>query len=313
MSPNATSSVAEDREIVGTRTFAAPRELVFAAWSDAAHLAQWWGPNGFTLTTSQFEFRPGGTWEFVMHGPDGRDYKNRIVYTAIEAPSRIAYSHTSGPLFDAEATFEEREGKTTVTLRMTFANAELRNHVVEEFGAIDGLQQTLARLDEQLADTPVFELTRDFDAPRDLVWSAWTDEQHLTKWWGPAGLKMQKLTNDFRPGGLMHYGMSAPDGTVMWGRWLYREIVPPEKLVFVVSFSDETGSITRAPFAGDWPQEMLGILTLTENGHRTTVRLRSLPLRASEAERKTFHDGFASMRGGWGATLDQLASYLKEI
>ena len=311
MTANAT--VAEEREIAGSRTFDAPRELVFRAWSDAEHLAQWWGPNGFTLTTSQFDFRPGGVWEFVMHGPDGRDYKNRIVYTAIEEPSRIAYSHTSGPLFDAEATFEEHDGKTTVTLRMTFATAELRNRIAEEFGAVEGMHQTLGRLAERLAETPIFEITRDFDAPRDLVWSAWTDEKHLTQWWGPVGLKMEKLTNDFRPGGMMLYGMSAPDGQMMWGRWIYREIVPPERLAFIVSFSNERGEITRAPFAGEWPQEMLGILTLTETAGRTTARLRSLPLNASESERKTFLDGFASMRGGWGATLDQLENYLEQV
>ncbi|HYH06809.1 MAG TPA: SRPBCC family protein [Thermoanaerobaculia bacterium] len=312
MTANPTSA-AEDRLIIGSRTFDAPRELVFHAWSDAAHLARWWGPKGFTLTTSQFEFRPGGVWEFVMHGPDGRDYSNRIVYSAIDPPSRIAYSHTTGPLFDAEATFEERDGRTTVTMRMTFPTAELRHHVVEEFGAIEGLHQTLGRLADLLAETPVFELTRELDAPRDLVWAAWTDEQHLTNWWGPVGLKMQSLTNDFRPDGMMHFGMSSANGPMMWGRWIYREIVPPERLVFVSSFSDEQGGITRAPFAGDWPLEMLGIVTLTETAGRTTVRLRSLPLNASESERNTFHAGFASMRGGWGASLDQLAAYLGQV
>lgn len=310
MSPNATS-VAEDRQVIGSRTFDAPRELVFAAWSSAEHLAQWWGPNGFTLTTSQFDFRVGGVWEFVMHGPDGRNYNNRIVYTAIEAPSRIEYSHTK--LFDAVATFEEHDGKTTVTMCMTFADAETRDRVVKQNNAIEGLHQTLGRLAERLAATPVFEITRDFDAPRDLVWSAWTDEKHLTQWWGPVGLKMEKLTNDFRVGGMMHYGMSAPNGQTMWGRWIYREITPPERLAFVVSFSDEHGGMTRAPFAGEWPLEMLGILELTENSGRTTARLRSMPLNASDAERKTFHDGFTSMRGGWGATLDQLAKYLEQV
>lgn len=302
-----------DRAIVGTRTFDAPRELVFRTWSDAEHLARWWGPNGFTLTTSQFEFRPGGIWEFVMHGPDGRDYKNRIEYMEIVALSRIAYRHTTGPFFDAEAVFEERDGQTSVTLRMTFATAELRDRVAEEYGAVEGLHQTLGRLAERLEATPVFELTREFDAPRDLVWAAWTDEKHLTRWWGPVGLKMESLTNDFRVGGRMLYGMSAENGQVMWGRWIYREIVPPEKLVFVVSFSDENGGITRAPFAGDWPLEMMGILSLTENAGRTTVTLQSIPLDAGDAQRATFHAGFASMRGGWGATLDQLANYLEQV
>ena len=82
--------------IKGTREFDAPVALVFAAFTDPTHLAQWWGPNGFTTTTSHFEFRPGGVWRFVMHGPDGRDYQNRVTFDAIEANKRIAYHHGGG-------------------------------------------------------------------------------------------------------------------------------------------------------------------------------------------------------------------------
>jgi len=92
----ATNSIDLDRDprsIVGTRVFDAPRELVFAAFTDPTHLAQWWGPDGFTTTTSRFEFRKGGVWRFVMHGPDGRDYQNLITFDEIIAPERIAYRH----------------------------------------------------------------------------------------------------------------------------------------------------------------------------------------------------------------------------
>ena len=86
----------DPRVIVGVREFDAPRELVFSVWTDAKHLAQWWGPNGFTTTTSRFEFRPGGVWRFVMHGPDGRDYQNRVVFDEIVPPERIVYRHDGG-------------------------------------------------------------------------------------------------------------------------------------------------------------------------------------------------------------------------
>jgi uncharacterized protein YndB with AHSA1/START domain len=88
-----TSSLAEattDREIVTTRVFDAPREMVFDAWTDPKHIGQWWGPIGFTTTTHEMDVRPGGVWRFTMHGPDGRDYKNRIVYTEIVRPERLA-------------------------------------------------------------------------------------------------------------------------------------------------------------------------------------------------------------------------------
>ena len=86
----------DPRSIIGSRVFDAPRELVFAAFTDPKHLAQWWGPNGFTTTTHSFDFRPGGVWRFVMHGPDGRDYQNRVTYDEIVPPERIVYRHGGG-------------------------------------------------------------------------------------------------------------------------------------------------------------------------------------------------------------------------
>ena len=144
-------AVDESREIVGSRVFDAPRALVWKAWSEPQHLAAWWGPNGFTNTIEKFEFRVGGEWKFVMHGPDGTDYMNRIIYREIVEPERIAYSHISGPLFEAEATFEEEGGKTRVTMRMTFESAELRNKVIEDYGAVEGLHQTLGRMGDYVA------------------------------------------------------------------------------------------------------------------------------------------------------------------
>ena len=98
----ATSDAA--RQIAATREFDAPRDLVFSLWTDPVHIARWWGPKGFTNTIHEMDVRPGGVWRFVMHGPDGRDYENKIVYREIVRPERIAYSHVSGPLFDAVAT-----------------------------------------------------------------------------------------------------------------------------------------------------------------------------------------------------------------
>lgn len=143
-----------DREIVTTRVFDAPRELVFQAWTDPAHLARWWGPNGFTTTTSHFDFRPGGSWRFVMHGPDGRDYPNNCDYIEIVPPSRIVYDHggDDGRVhFHSTITFEEQPcGKTLVTMRAVFPTAAERDLVVREYGAIEGGKQTLARLAEFL-------------------------------------------------------------------------------------------------------------------------------------------------------------------
>jgi uncharacterized protein YndB with AHSA1/START domain len=146
------------RAIVGTREFDAPRALVFSAWTDPKHLAQWWGPFGFTTTTSSFDFRPGGHWRFVMHGPDGRDYQNRVTFEEIVPPERIVYRHGGGddvePVqFRTTVMLEDLGGRTRVTWRGEFPSAAERNRVIKEHGADKGLAETLARLGDYVAAT----------------------------------------------------------------------------------------------------------------------------------------------------------------
>ncbi|MFZ0621559.1 MAG: SRPBCC family protein [Pseudolabrys sp.] len=142
----------DPRSIIGTRVLDAPRELVFSVWTDPKHLAQWWGPNGFTTTTHTFDFRPSGVWRFVMHGPDGRDYQNRITFDEITPPERIVYRHSGGddvePVqFTQTVTFEDLgNGQTRLTWHGRFPSAEERARVIREYGADKGLLQTMARL-----------------------------------------------------------------------------------------------------------------------------------------------------------------------
>ncbi|MGA8968032.1 MAG: SRPBCC family protein [Pseudolabrys sp.] len=147
----------DPRSIIGTRLLDAPRKLVFAAWTDPKHLAQWWGPNGFTTTTHAFDFRPGGVWRFVMHGPDGRDYQNRITFDEIAPPDRIVYRHAGGddvePVqFTQTVTFEDiGNGQTRLTWHGRFPSAEERARVIKEYGADKGLVETMARLVDYVA------------------------------------------------------------------------------------------------------------------------------------------------------------------
>jgi uncharacterized protein YndB with AHSA1/START domain len=105
--------------------------------------------------------------------------------------------------------------------------------------------------------------------------------------------------------------MRAPDGQVMWAKFIYREIVAPELLVWVHSFSDEAGGVTRHPMSPTWPLKLLTTVTLEENpGGKTKLTLRRSPLEATEAERKTFDGAHDSMRGGWGGTFERLNAYL---
>jgi uncharacterized protein YndB with AHSA1/START domain len=144
----------EDREIVISRVINAPRELVFGAFTEVRHLSQWWGPNGFTTTTQEFEFRVGGEWVFQMHGPDGTDYDDWITWTEIVPPERIALVHGEfrGDVnaFESVVTFATDGATTRVEMRTVFPTKELRDEAAEKFGAIEGGQQTLGNLDAYL-------------------------------------------------------------------------------------------------------------------------------------------------------------------
>jgi uncharacterized protein YndB with AHSA1/START domain len=160
------------------------------------------------------------------------------------------------------------------------------------------------------AATAEFVISRVFDAPRDLVWKAHTEPVRLMQWWGPKGFTMLSAKVDLRPGGIFHYGMRSPQGQEIWGKFVYREIAAPERLVFVVSFSDAEGNITRHPFHATWPLETLSTLTFTEHDGKTTLTVHWIPINETDEERKTFEDGRDSMRQGWKGTMDQLAGYL---
>jgi uncharacterized protein YndB with AHSA1/START domain len=127
---------------------------VFDAWTDPKQVVKWWGPRGFTTTIHEMDVRPGGVWRFVMHGPDGTDYDNRVVFIEVVKPERLVYNH--GPEgkgdvkeFHVTVTFNEENGGTRLTLRMAAESAAERDRMVE-FGALEGGNQTLERLAEHL-------------------------------------------------------------------------------------------------------------------------------------------------------------------
>jgi uncharacterized protein YndB with AHSA1/START domain len=156
-----------------------------------------------------------------------------------------------------------------------------------------------------------FVISRALDAPRDLVWKAFTDPEHLKHWWGPKGFTVIHSKMDLRLGGTYHYGMRAPNGLPMWGKFVFREIVAPERMVFISSFSDEAGGTTRHPGQMSWPLEIRSAFTFEElPDGKTKFTVRWSPHKASAEERKTFDDGYNSMRMGWSGTLEQLEAYL---
>jgi uncharacterized protein YndB with AHSA1/START domain len=228
-------------ELLITRLLNAPRDLVWDAWTNPEHIQHWWGPAGFSNTFFKMDFVPGGVWEFIMHGPDGRDYKNKSVFKEIRKPELISYDHVSGPLFSAVITFEEKGAQTLLTWKMQFESAEFRDKVVKEFGADKGLTQNVDKLESFLANGFAADellLTRLIKAPRELVYKAWTDKNLLLQWWGPEGFSCPVCEVAVKPGGTIYIDMKGPDGTLYPMDGVYHELIHPEKIVFMSAALD---------------------------------------------------------------------------
>jgi uncharacterized protein YndB with AHSA1/START domain len=138
------------RTIGTTRTFKAPIALVWRMWTEAEHLVQWWGPTGFSVTMHEMDVRTGGNWEFVMHGPDGRDYRNTSTYLEVIPHQRIVYRHAA-PAFTSTVSFTDRGQETIVEMNMLFDTRETHDLIVKNHNAVEGQQQTLDRLEQYLA------------------------------------------------------------------------------------------------------------------------------------------------------------------
>ncbi|WP_246320470.1 SRPBCC family protein [Paenibacillus qinlingensis] len=157
------------------------------------------------------------------------------------------------------------------------------------------------------------EITRIVKAPLELVYSVWTQPEHLAAWWGPTGMELTVKALDVRPGGIFHYGMKSPEGFEMFGRFSYREVEAPTKLVYVTSFADSDGNIIRAPFSSVFPLEIITELTMTEEDGHTIITMKGGPINATEEEIQFYASMKGSMEQGFGGTFKQLDDYLANI
>jgi uncharacterized protein YndB with AHSA1/START domain len=228
------------KELTITRLVDAPRELVFQAWTDAKHLARWWGPEGFTVPECESDPRPGGAIRIVMRGPDGVDYPLAGTYREVVAGERIVVDGKAiGPDGRAmlevvnTATFADRGGKTEVTVQI-LAVALVPEAVPMLDGASAGWHQSLQRLDDMLtgADERQIVLARLIQAPRELVFKVFTEEEHVAHWYGPTGFSLTMHEMDVRPGGAWRFMFHGPDGVDYPNHYVYEEVTAPERLVY---------------------------------------------------------------------------------
>jgi uncharacterized protein YndB with AHSA1/START domain len=300
-----------------TRDFDAPRALVWKALTDPAHVDVWWGPDGFTNTTKKIDVRPGGSWVFVMHGPDGTDYDNAISYKEVVAPERLVYRHGATEAenpdedFNTVVTLEDLGGKTRLTMIATFKDVAARDFVIREVGAAEGAMQHLQKLSEHLErmaapeagvnEARVIRVSRVFDAPRELVWKAWTAPEHVARWWGPNGFTVEIHTMDVRPGGIWHLTMHGPDGAQYPNKSVFKEVVMPERIVFAHAGGRVGGK--GAHFVSTWSFRDLG-----EN--RTELEIYMVF--DSVAEREHVVTEFNAVEGA-KQTLGRLAEILESL
>ena len=158
-----------------------------------------------------------------------------------------------------------------------------------------------------------FMINKTFNAPKELLFNVWTEPKHIQKWFGPKGVEINVDRMDFRPGGTYNYFMTTPDNIEMWGRFFYREITPPKKIIWVNSFSDPEGAIARHPMGGAWPVEMLTTVTFSETDGKTLVKVEWLPINCTEEEIRLFANARPTITQSWNGTFAVLEDYLKII
>lgn len=172
-----------DREIVATRIFDAPRDRVFKVFTDPRLVPEWWGPRKYKTDVIKAELKPGGAWRYVQRGEDGKEYTFHGEYREIVPPEKVVstfeFEGEPGHVVIDTTTLEDLGGKTRFMQRSRFQTAKDRDQMLKE-DMEAGMRESYERLDElltKLSDELV--ITRIFDAPPELVWKAWTEQDRV--------------------------------------------------------------------------------------------------------------------------------------
>jgi len=304
-------------DIVSTRLFAVPRETLYDAFRDPAQLILWWGPKGFHNTFQEFDFQLGGHWRFTMHGPDGTTYNIVKRFTEIVPSERIVFLHIDPThQFQMTMIFTEEANGARLTLRMRFDSAEetekLRNFITsaneENFDRLEAHLEAMPAADEIV-------LTRHFEASREKLFQAWTDETILANWWAPHIFTNPVCILDVRPGGTYRIVMRSPEGIDYPLKGVYQEVLKPEHLVMTMDCSEHPADWhdvvkpDRNPDETNPAGEMLLTISFMEKDGQTTLIIRTRF--QSTSIRKAFTR--MGMNDGWNESLDSLAALLTQV
>jgi len=300
------SVIAPERTLVTTRVFDASRERVYEAWIDPKQLARWFPPEGFTAPVCELDVRVGGAIRIDMKGPEGEPFNGAVfpgkgVYREVVRNERLAFTLTpefgdrTMPTVLMTVQFEDQAGKTKVTIHQTLDTVADYEEMVKT-GMEQGIAESLGKLAGVLSGRSTdrgvtvsgrtLTLTRVYNAPRELVWQAYTDPKHIVKWMFASDWESPFAETDVRPGGAFRVGMRpadhSHDGFTFEG--VYREVVRPERIVQVLG----DGRVMTTTL-----EEVLGGTRLT------------LSLEMAEAEEQE--------RSGWSQILDNFGAHLASL
>ncbi len=331
------------QEVVVTRTYHAPRELVFRAVTDPKLIPEWWGPRGLTTTVEKMEVRPGGLYRYIQRDPQGNTFAFNGVYHVAKAPELLIYTREwegmPGHVLLVIERFDEQDGITTCISRSIFETVEDRDGMLKQ-GMESGVTDTTDRLNELLVllknkdlgmdaqrtnmggeriaerEMPIMErleengecitISRTFDAPVEEVWERWTDPSQYMCWWGPKDFTSPYAKFDLRPGGSYLSCMRGPDGKEYWDTGKYEEIEELSRIVYTDYFADEHGNIVPPSYygmVGDQPVEMAVQISLETEGGKTRMTLEHCGL--------TDHEMLDQAKAGWNQSFDKLAACLR--
>ena len=315
-------------EIVITRICNAPASLVWDAWTQLEQVGQWWGPRGFSLTTLSKDLRPGGHWNYTMHGPDGTDYPNVTKYHEVVPQERLVYDHGGSAerekLFTVTVTFRETKGEgtgedgrpqTTMHMITALPTAEMAQAIMKHIREANGTS-TWDRLGEfleaRITGKDVLLVHRSFRGPIKALFAMWTQPEMLARWVAPSESKMTVQGKAAQEGSSSRWTMSSPDGAIAYGESRYLTVRPESLLVYLQHFSDADERIRKPGFSATYPDTILTTVTFTqESPVDTRVGVQwEIHDDATEAERATFRGMKAGMNTGWNGSFDRLQALL---
>lgn len=307
--PDTRISMPGERDIVLSRLFAAPRELVFDAWTKPELLTRWHGPHGWTLIVCDIDLRPEGAFRFVSRRPDGRTVGQYGVYKEVRRPERLVHTESWEDWNPGESQvtidFSEEGAQTRVVQTLLFPSKEVRDKLLEA-GLTSNTAASFARLDE-VVTAPKRDLVvrRRYRAPLSAVWNAWTDSEAVKCWWGPRGFTAPVAKMDVREGGTSLVCMRTPSGQDLYSTWTYDKVVPHQLLEYVFDLSDAHGSAiepTEQGLPADFPRHVRHSVSFAALGEATELVVVE--------QGYTSERHFELSKQGLGECLDKMADLL---